>query len=146
VELGVGKKHSDLVSEGIDCAIRPGEVSEQMMVTRRIGEFHFITCATPDFLARHGTPRTPAELSTRPSVGMIYARSGRALPFQFSDGSTHTEPALSHRLVVNDTNSYLAAGLAGLGIKGARRFVPRRERSLRSIPARQERCQGAAAI
>jgi DNA-binding transcriptional LysR family regulator len=116
VELGVGNKHNDLVSEGIDCAIRPGEASEQMMVTRRIGEFHFITCATPDFLARHGTPTTPAELSTRPTVGMIYARSGRALPFQFSDGSAQTEPALSHRLVVNDTNSYLAAGLAGLGI------------------------------
>jgi len=116
VELDVGNKHTDLVSDGIDCAIRPGEVSEQMMVARRIGEFHFVTCATPDFLQRHGMPRTPADLSTRPSIGMIYASSGRALPFQFSDGATETEPALSHRLVVSDTNSYLAAGLAGLGI------------------------------
>jgi len=111
-----GNKHTDLVSDGIDYAIRPGEVSDQMMVTRRIGAFHFVTCATPDFLQRHGTPRTPADLSARPSIGMSYARSGRALPFQFSDGSTKTEPALSHRLVVSDTNSYLAAGLAGLGI------------------------------
>jgi DNA-binding transcriptional LysR family regulator len=123
VELGVGNKHTDLVSEGIDCAIRPGEVSERMMVTRRIGEFHFVTCATPDFLQRHGTQRTPADLSPRPSIGMIYGRSGRALPFQFSDGSTETEPALSHRLVVSDTNSYLAAGLAGLGIIQAPSYV-----------------------
>ena len=113
---GVASTYTDLVSDGIDCAIRPGEVSERMMVTRRIGEFHFVTCATPDFLQRHGTPRTPADLSTRPSIGMIYGRSARALPFQFSDGSTETELALSHRLVVSDTTSYLAAGLAGLGV------------------------------
>lgn len=83
-----------------------------MIATRRIGEFHFVTCATPDFLQHHGTPRTPADWSTRPSIGMIYASTGRALPFQFSDGSTETEPALSHRLVVGETNSYLAAGLS----------------------------------
>jgi DNA-binding transcriptional LysR family regulator len=116
IELGVGNRRSDLVAEGIDCAIRAGDISEQMIVARRIGAFHFTACATPAFLKRHGVPQTPEELARRPTVGMISARTGRPLPFRFSDGTSDSDVAPAHKLVVNDTNSYLAAGLAGLGI------------------------------
>ncbi len=50
VDLGVGNRVADLVAEGVDCAIRAGQVTEQALVARRIGEFHFTTCATPDVL------------------------------------------------------------------------------------------------
>ncbi|MDM0078442.1 LysR family transcriptional regulator [Variovorax sp. J2P1-59] len=116
VELGVGNRRADVVAEGVDCAIRAGDVTEQLMVARRIGAFRFVTCATPAFLQMHGTPMTLEELRERPSVGMISARSIRALAFRFFDGESATELALDHKLVVNDTNSYVAAGLAGLGI------------------------------
>jgi len=116
VELGIGNKYTDLVAEGIDCAIRAGEVDEQLMVARRIGEFRFTTCATPGLLKAHGKPKAPDELAALPTVGMISARSGRVLPFQFLNGSSQSDLALTHKLVVNDTNTYLASGLAGLGI------------------------------
>jgi DNA-binding transcriptional LysR family regulator len=116
IELGVGNRRSDLVAEGIDCAIRAGEISEQLIVARQIGTFHFTTCATPAFLKAHGTPRTLQELAQRPTVGMISSRTGRPLPFRYADGTSESELALGYKLVVNDTNSYLAAGLAGLGI------------------------------
>ncbi|MBV8604931.1 MAG: LysR family transcriptional regulator [Pelomonas sp.] len=116
VELGANNRHADLVSEGIDCVIRAGAVNEQLMVARRIGGFGFRTCATPALVARHGTPETPEDLARWPTVGMTAARAGgRLLPFRFDAGTGGSEPALAHRLVVNDTNSYLAAGLAGLG-------------------------------
>lgn len=113
IELGLGNKYSDLVADGIDCAIRAGPVSEQEMVARRVGEFRLTTCASPGFLDEHGAPATPDELKGFPSVGMIPARGGRPLPFYFS---AETELHLDHKLVVNDTNSYLAAGMAGLGV------------------------------
>lgn len=116
VELGIGNRRTDLVAEGVDCAIRAGKVSEQMMVARRIGEFGFTTCATPEFLKVHGAPATPDDLAGRPTIGMITARGGRPLPFQFATDGSPSELALNHKLVVNDTNGYLAAGLAGLGI------------------------------
>jgi DNA-binding transcriptional LysR family regulator len=116
IELGVGNRLIDVVAEGIDCAIRAGEISEQLMVARRIGGFQFTTCATPAFLKAHGTPTTLEALGECPTIGMVSSRSGRALPFRFSDGKSETEVATRHMLVVNDTNSYLAAGLAGLGI------------------------------
>lgn len=116
IDLGAGNRRADLVAEGIDCAIRMGEVTEQMLVARRIGEFHFTTCATPEFLAVHGTPATPEDLRERPTIGMSSARSGRPLPFRFANAAGDVDLQLPHRLVVNDTNAYLAAGLAGLGI------------------------------
>jgi DNA-binding transcriptional LysR family regulator len=116
VELGAGHKHTDLVAEGIDCAIRAGNVNEQLMVARRIGSFGFTTCATPALLQAHGEPRTPEDIVRLPTVGLITAQSMRALPFKFANGGTEIEPVLSHKLVVNDTNAYLAAGLAGLGL------------------------------
>jgi DNA-binding transcriptional LysR family regulator len=47
---------------------------------------------------------------------MLSARSGRPLPFRYGDGAAAQELELAHKLVVNDTNSYVAAGLAGLGV------------------------------
>jgi DNA-binding transcriptional LysR family regulator len=49
--------------------------------------------------------------------------TGRAIPFRFYDGQAEITPPLSHVLEVNDTNAYLAAGLAGLGIIQAPGFV-----------------------
>ena len=123
VELGAGNRRSDLVAEGIDCAIRAGEISDQMVVARQIGAFHFTTCATPAFLQAHGPPSTLEELAARPTVGMISARTGRPLPFRYHDGATERSLSPSHKLVVNDTNAYLAAGLAGLGIIQAPRYA-----------------------
>lgn len=118
VELGIGNKHTDLVAEGVDCAIRAGEVNEQFLVARRIGNFAFTMCATPAFLKTYGVPQTPDEVRDRPTVGMtsVSARGSKTLPFRFSDGDKESELVLDHRLVVNDTNAYLAAGLASLGI------------------------------
>lgn len=65
IDLRIGNRFSDLVAEGVDCAIRVGEITEQFMVARRIGEFRHVACATPQFLKSHGTPATPADLQAR---------------------------------------------------------------------------------
>ncbi|RQR55744.1 LysR family transcriptional regulator [Burkholderia sp. Bp9140] len=116
IELNIGNRRTDLVAEGVDCVIRAGAVDEQLLVARHIGTFSFTTCATPALLDAHGIPASPDQLHDLPTLGMIPARGNRALPFRFShDGKQH-ELVLNHRLVVNDTNAYLAAGLASLGI------------------------------
>jgi DNA-binding transcriptional LysR family regulator len=64
----------------------------------------------------HGTPQHPDDLARLPTVGMLSARSGRPLPFRYLERAAPRELELAHKLVVNDTNSYVAAALAGLGI------------------------------
>jgi LysR family transcriptional regulator, regulator for bpeEF and oprC len=116
IELGTGNRRSDLVAEGIDCAIRVGEIDDPSIVARRLGTFRSTTCATPAFLQVHGVPQVPQDLARLPTVGLLSARSGRPLPFRYLDGAEAQELELAHKLVVNDTNSCVAAALAGLGI------------------------------
>ncbi|WP_280155805.1 LysR family transcriptional regulator [Piscinibacter sp. XHJ-5] len=116
VDLGTSNRKSDLIAEGVDCAIRAGNIVEESLVARRIGEFRFTTCASPQFLATHGAPATPDELKTRTTIGMLSSHTGRAHPFRFSNDSGEVQVPPSNRLLLNDTNAYLAAGLTGLGI------------------------------
>ena len=108
IELGVGNKHADLIGQGIDCVIRAGAVNEQLLVARRIGSLLFGTYATAELLKLHGTPKAPEDLRDLPTVGMSTARTaGRAASFKFNNGSTELELHLAHKLLLNDTNTYL---------------------------------------
>jgi DNA-binding transcriptional LysR family regulator len=116
IELGIGNRQADLVAEGVDCAVRGGAVTDQSLVARCIGEFHFETCATAAFLQANGTPTMPAELQSVRTIGMTSSRAGRPLPFRYERDGEKLELSPEHVLVVNDTNAYLAAGLSGLGV------------------------------
>lgn len=116
VELELGNARADLIAEGVHCAIRAGAVSEPFLVARQIGSFGFTTCATPAFLDAHGTPASPIQLRDLPTIGMTPSKGGYPLSFPFMYEDQKTDLALKHRLIVNDTNAYLAAGLASLGI------------------------------
>lgn len=117
LDFGIGNRHADLVAEGIDCAIRVGEATEQFLVARQVGAFRIITCASPSFLAVAGKPKAPDDLLDRiETVGMVSSQPGRPLPFRFAGPKGELELNPPHRVIVNDANAYLAAGLAGLGV------------------------------
>lgn len=118
IELGVSDRTVDLIGDNIDCVIRGGELTDQSLVARRIGEFRFITCATPEYLRRHGTPAHPLELGQPPHrmVGYFSARTGKGMPDVFRRGDEVVEVAGNHVVAVNDANAYLNAGLAHLGV------------------------------
>lgn len=124
IDLGVTDRPVDLIGENVDCVIRGGELREQSLIARRIGEMSFTTCATPSYLERYGTPRRPAELEKdHHVVGYFSAGSGRPFPFEFAKDGEHHEVAAPYIVSVNDGNAYLAAGLAGLGIMQAPTFM-----------------------
>jgi DNA-binding transcriptional LysR family regulator len=81
IELDLGNRRADLVAEGIDCAIRASEVSEQFLVARQIGSFGFTTCATPAFLDAHGTPASPDQArSADHRLGPVARRPPAVVP------------------------------------------------------------------
>lgn len=67
----------DLIADGIDCAVRVGALSDTSLVARRIGELAQVNCASPAYLARHGTPRSPDDLPEHVAVGYFSSRTGR---------------------------------------------------------------------
>lgn len=124
IDLGVSDRPVDLIGENVDCVVRAGRLTEQSLIARRIGELHFITCATPAYLAQFGTPAHPRDLEDgHRLVGYFTARSGRHYPFTFvRDGERHEITGKSI-VAVNDGNAYVAAGLAGLGMIQAPTFM-----------------------
>src|SRR5512141_1471854 len=62
-DLDLSDRAVDLVEEGFDLAIRIGHIGHQGLVSRRIGWTRAVCCASPDYLARRGTPNTPEELA-----------------------------------------------------------------------------------
>ncbi len=119
IDLGVSDRPVDLIGDNVDCVIRGGELGDQGLVARRIGELNFVCCASPDYLKRHGLPLHPRELSSSAHRVVHYfsARTGRMLPLDFNRGAERIAISGDNYVVaVNDSNAYVSAGLAGLGV------------------------------
>lgn len=63
IELDLTNRIVDLVDEGIDLAIRIGNIQQTDIVAKYLCEYRMVICASPDYLARYGIPQTPAELT-----------------------------------------------------------------------------------
>ena len=125
IDLGVSDRPVDLISENVDCVLRGGELTDQSLVARRVGEFHLIVCASPEYLKRRGMPRHPTDLEGDDHVVVNHFshRTGRVFPFTFVKEGERFEITGRHALSVNDSNANLAAGLAGLGVFRTATFV-----------------------
>lgn len=123
LDLGVSDRPVDLVGDNVDCVIRGGELSEQSLVARRIGNIPLVSVATPAYLAEHGVPKHPLELEAKHTVINFFSpRTGRMFPNVFERDGERIEVAGRHKLSVNEGNAYLEAALAGLGIAQLARF------------------------
>ena len=117
LDLGCGDRTVDLIEEGVDCAIRGGELPDSNLIARRVGVLHFVTAATPAYIARHGRPAHPSELATG-HIGVNYfsSKTGKVYDWDFMRGDEAVVVKLAGQLAVNDSTAYMRAGLAGLGI------------------------------
>ena len=128
IDLGVTDRPVDLIAENVDCVLRAGTLTDQSFIARRIAELEFITCAAPGYIQRHGEPQHPSELEdSHVVVGYFGTRSGRPRPLNFSAGAERLEFSGRSLVAVNDANAYVTAGVAGLGVVQAPRFMVRRE-------------------
>ena len=119
LDLGVSDRPVDLISENVDCVIRGGELLEQSLVARRIGNLQFITVASPEYLRRFGEPQHPLELEpggAHHMVSFFSPRTGRMFTDDFEKDGESIALASNYRISVNESNAYLAAALAGLGV------------------------------
>lgn len=117
LHLGVSDRVVDLIDESVDCVVRGGEITNQSLVARHVGDLPLGVYAAPDYLRHSGMPAHPTELETPPHriVGFFWARSGRIFPCALRRGDERLRLHGSHALVVDDGNAYVAAGVAGLG-------------------------------
>lgn len=104
----------DLLSEGIDVALRTGTLADSNMTARKLAQGRRSVVATPAYLAAHGTPRTPAELANHQAV--VYDPGGGGSTWSFREGSTEISVVVSGRMRVTAAEGLRAAVCAHMGL------------------------------
>lgn len=117
VELAVRDRIGNLVTEGFDAAVGFGEPMPSGVVARRLLDTRIITCASPAYLARHGRPRHPRDL-TRGHTCVLFVdpRTGRPFDWEFHRGRQRMRVTVNGRLLVNDIATAIGACVGGHGI------------------------------
>jgi DNA-binding transcriptional LysR family regulator len=127
IDMGVSDRLVDMIDENVDCVVRGGELTDQSLMARRVGDLQLGVFASPDYLKRNGTPAHPQELedSDHRIVGFLWARTGKPVPYAMHNHSEHLQIKGRYVLAVDDGNAYIAAGLAGLGILWLPKYMSR---------------------
>jgi len=122
INMSESDRWIDLIREGVDCVLRFGHLPDSDMIARQVVVLERLTCATPDYLARHGTPTNPGALDGHRMIGLRSLTTGRLRPMEFVIGDTLQEIALPVIMSVTGPESYLATARLGLGLVQVPRF------------------------
>jgi DNA-binding transcriptional LysR family regulator len=117
IELSSTERRVDLISEGFDCVVRAGTVTDPGLVSRPLPPMPMVNCASPQYLARHGTPHTLDDLTRHQLVHYAATLGAKCGGFEYvaEDGTDHAIP-MGGALTVNNAEAYQSACLAGLGL------------------------------
>jgi DNA-binding transcriptional LysR family regulator len=106
----------DLVGSGFDLGIRVGALGDSGLVARQLATNRRVLCASPDYLRRHGTPRTPADLATHDCL-LLVGSQGRQDVWRFTDRKgREIMQRVQGRFESNQGELLRDAVVAGLGI------------------------------
>ncbi|MFC4765459.1 LysR family transcriptional regulator [Dyella koreensis] len=118
LELSMTDSPADLNEEGIDCAIRVGELEDSSLIARKIGYLRNVVCASPDYLRKYGAPQSIDDLKQHRCINYVYP-NGRQRQWQFDTPSGQVGVDIDAHLLINDGESVIQAVSAGLGITQA---------------------------
>jgi len=114
LDVVLDDRHIDMLEEGIDVALRMGALSDSGMTARKIAQGARSVIATPAYLAAHGVPAGPADLSRHATV--IYGRGSGGTTWSFRRGADEVTVTVSGRIKVNAAEGVRAAVLADMGL------------------------------
>ncbi|QNK33457.1 LysR family transcriptional regulator [Serratia sp. JUb9] len=113
VDLQMNNRAVNLVEERIDLALRITNELDPNLIARPLSRCASVVCATPDYLAAHGTPRQPQDLALHNCL--TYSYFGKSL-WHFEHQGVKSAVAVSGNLSANESVVLLAATLKGAGI------------------------------
>jgi DNA-binding transcriptional LysR family regulator len=117
VELELADRNLDLVEDGLDVAVRIGQLADSGLIARRVGAVRRMLVASPAYLAAHGTPLAPGDLAGHVTI-VSFSRGG-LMEWRFADDGRDRVVRLTPRLMVNDVEAMLVAVRSGFGVARA---------------------------
>jgi len=122
LDLDFSDRMVDLIDEGVDVAIRSGELSNSQMMSRRLGPFRFVIVGSPAYFSQHALPLKPQDLYQHDCLGYRFPNGGQLQHWELHDDTPLT---LSYSVSSNNLEALLQAALQGLGLIYAPEFLAR---------------------
>jgi DNA-binding transcriptional LysR family regulator len=114
IDLNMTDGFIDLVEEGVDLAVRIGELEDSSLIARRLAPNHRVICASPDYLRTAGVPQEPADL--RAHNCLIYKRQAGRATWRLRNPGGTVEIEVAGALRANNADALHAAARGGLGL------------------------------
>lgn len=116
VVVTLGDRFVDLTEEEVDVILRVGPLEDSTMVAKRVYDARFVTCAAPDYVARHGRPKSPADLAQHNCLGYFSASLGRSSRWNYRKGGRDVVHAPEGTLHTNNPEALTDLAIAGAGV------------------------------
>lgn len=116
IDLRLRDRRIDIVEEGIDVAVRIGDLDDVGLMSRRLAACRLCAFASPDYLALRGVPAHPDELCAHDTVNLQYQSTGKPFRWPFNVGNRIMEIVPVSRIVADVSDAVLAALVAGRDI------------------------------
>ncbi|MFJ7794258.1 LysR family transcriptional regulator [Pseudomonas sp. NPDC096950] len=116
LEISLNDRTVDLIREGVDCVLRGGSPLDDSLVARPLVMLDQVTCASPEYLQRHGVPERPSELQGHQMVEYFSATTGTRFGLEFVVEGQVQAVNLPKQVSVNSADGYMAACEAGYGL------------------------------
>ncbi|MCQ8425715.1 LysR family transcriptional regulator [Klebsiella pneumoniae] len=118
IDMGVSDREVDLIGDNVDCVLRGGQITDQSLIARHVGDLQIGVYVAPSYVERLGAPAHPRELQNTDHciVGFLSSRTSKIDPLVLCSENERIEITGNYVLAVDDGNAYLEAGLVGLGV------------------------------
>lgn len=123
IDLRLSDALVDFIEEGIDIAVRIGDLPDSGLLSRRLSPYRLCCYASPDYLSKRGTPRHPGELVDHETVNLRYKSTGQLFRWPFSIGEREIDILPPSAMVVDASEAVLTTIAAGAGIGMASSFM-----------------------
>jgi len=116
LNLSFTDRYVDLIEEGIDVCMRLGVLQDSSLIARRLTEAQFRVAGTPDYFAKHGKPKTPADLANHNCLAFTYRDSRLVRDWRFVVGGAETTFTPRGTMSFSDGGALCEATCAGYGL------------------------------
>src|SRR5271165_719991 len=115
IRLTLSDRNVHLVDEGVDVAVRIGELADSSLIAIKLGAVSRVLVASPAYLKERGVPSSPTKLAAHDTIAFESLDATNEWRFRAGEKTVRVEP----RLAVNSADAAIAAAEAGIGITRA---------------------------
>ncbi|MFW9735470.1 LysR family transcriptional regulator [Vibrio parahaemolyticus] len=120
IDMELDNRFVDIVNERFDLAIRTGMLPDSSLIARKLVDANWVVCASPKYLAKHGIPKQPSELTKHNCLVYSYQETG-AREWAFKAGDKMYQVTVDGNLCTNNSSALRNVALLGQGVI----YVPR---------------------